>query len=308
VNGLALRSDALRKVYRSRGAPEVVALAGVSMEVRRGERVALLGRNGAGKTTFLRIASTLLRPTSGSIEVFGHDVDRSPEKVRPFIAVVPQEGKPFFHLTPREQVYTYLRARGLSRETGKSRTAEALERMGLAEVADRLAITLSGGQRQRTMVATVIATEAPLLFLDEPTIGMDPFARRGVWDSLRVLTQRGSTILLTTHYLDEAEALSQRLYIVERGQVIVSGTADDLKRSVGGTLKVAMPNGAHLADQFQSFGSCVTDGDGLTVVVHPERLGELMELAVRSQLTATVGPVTLEEAFLRVVGRSINED
>jgi ABC-2 type transport system ATP-binding protein len=308
VSEEALRSDALRKVYRSRGAPEVVALAGVSMDVRRGERVALLGRNGAGKTTFLRIASTLLRPTSGSIQVFGHDADRYPERVRPYIAVVPQEGKPFFHLTPREQVYTYLRARGLTRETAKSRTTEALERMGLGGVADRLAITLSGGQRQRTMVATVIATEAPLLFLDEPTIGMDPFARREVWESLRVLTQRGCTILLTTHYLDEAEALSHRLYIVERGEVIVSGTAEDLKRSVGGTLKVAMPDGAPLVEQFRSFGSCVVDGGGLTVIVAPERLGELMELAVRSRLTATVGPVTLEEAFLRVVGRSINED
>ncbi len=304
----ALRSTDLRKVYRSRGAPEVTALAGVSMVVRRGERVALLGRNGAGKTTFLKIASTLLRPTSGSIEVFGVDADRSPEKVRPFIAVVPQEGKPFFHLTPREQVYTYLRSRGLSRETAKARTEGALERMGLTEFADRLAITLSGGQRQRTMVATVIATEAPLLFLDEPTIGMDPFARRGVWDSLRNLTQRGSTILLTTHYLDEADALSDRLYIVERGEVIVSGSAEDLKRSVGGTLKVSMPEGAAQIERFRSFGSCVADGSGLTVIVAPERLGELMEVAVGSRLTATVGPVTLEEAFLQVVGRSIDED
>ncbi len=308
MSGEALRSVNLRKVYTSRGAPRVEALAGVSMEVRPGERVALLGRNGAGKTTFLKIASTLLRPTSGSIEVFGVDVDATPERARPYIAVVPQEGKPFFHLSPREQVYTYLRARGLSRETAKARTEEAIERMGLREVADRLSITLSGGQRQRTMVATVIATEAPLLFLDEPTIGMDPFARRDVWASLRALTQKGSTILLTTHYLDEADALSHRLYIVERGQVLVSGTAEDLKRSVGGTLKVSMPNGALQIDAFRSFGSCVADGSHLSVIVAPERLAELMDLAIRRHLTATVGPVTLEEAFLRVVGRSIDED
>jgi ABC-2 type transport system ATP-binding protein len=307
MTGEALRSENLRKVYATRGAPSVEALAGVSMEVRRGERVALLGRNGAGKTTFLRIASTLLRPTSGEIEVFGYDVARTPERVRPYIAVVPQEGKPFFHLTPREQVYTYLRARGLSRETAKARTEESLERMGLTEFADRLAITLSGGQRQRTMVATVIATEAPLLFLDEPTIGMDPFARRAVWDSFRTLTQRGSTILLTTHYLDEAEALSQRLYIIERGRVLQSGTAEDLKRSVGGTLRVSIPGGAGEAETFRSFGS-VIDGEHINVLVAPERLNELMELAVRSKLTATVGPVTLEEAFLKVVGRSIDED
>ena len=240
--------------------------------------------------------------------MFGFDVDRTPEKARPYIAVVPQEGKPFFHLTPREQVYTYLRARGLERETAKSRTEEALEKMGLLDCANRLSVTLSGGQRQRAMVATVIATEAPLLFLDEPTIGMDPFARRSVWDSLRTLTQRGSTILLTTHYLDEAEALSHRLYIVERGRVLVTGTSEDLKRSVGGTVKVLLPGGAPNAESFRSFGSSVIDGDALTIIVNPERLGELMDLAVRSKLLATVGPVTLEEAFLRVVGRSIDED
>jgi ABC-2 type transport system ATP-binding protein len=158
------------------------------------------------------------------------------------------------------------------------------------------------------MVATVIATEAPLLFLDEPTIGMDPFARREVWDSLRALTQKGSTILLTTHYLDEAEVLSNRLYIVERGAVLVSGTADELKRSVGGTLKVQVPDGAAQVELFRSFGNCVTDGPALTVIVSPSTLAEVMEIVERSEMTATVGPVTLEEAFLRAVGRSINED
>ncbi len=306
--GDALRSENLRKVYSVKGGPPVEALAGVSMSVRRGERVALLGRNGAGKTTFLKIASTLLRPTSGTIRVFGVDVDRSPEDARPYIAVVPQEGRPFFHLTPREQVYTYLRARGLGRETSKARTEEALEQMGLLEVSNRLSITLSGGQRQRTMVATVIATQAPLLFLDEPTIGMDPFARRDVWESLRTLTQRGSTILLTTHYLDEAEALSHRLYIVERGQVLVSGTADDLKRSVGGSMQVKMPEGAPYIDSFRSFGPCLATGAALRVLVDPPRVAEVMEVAARARLSATMEPVSLEEAFLRAVGRSIDEE
>jgi ABC-2 type transport system ATP-binding protein len=304
----ALRSVDLRKTYESRGTPPVEALSGVSMDVRRGERVALLGRNGAGKTTFLKIASTLLRPSSGSVEVFGVDISSSPERARPYIAVVPQEGKPFFHLSPREQIYTYLRARGFSKESARTRTEESIERMGLSSCADRLSVTLSGGQRQRTMVATVIATEAPLLFLDEPTIGMDPFARREVWASLRALTQKGSTILLTTHYLDEAEVLSHRLYIVEQGRVLSSGTADDLKRSVGGTLKVQMPEGAAQVDRFRSFGQCVVDGKSLTVILGPDALRELMDLAVRSQLMATVGPVTLEEAFLRAVGRSIDAD
>ncbi|MCI4354789.1 MAG: ABC transporter ATP-binding protein, partial [Thermoplasmata archaeon] len=276
--GEALLATDVRKTYRPRRGPAIEALSGVSMTVRKGERVALLGRNGAGKTTFLKIASTLLASTSGKIEVFGHDVDVSVDDVRPLIAVVPQEGKPFFHLTPREQVYTYLRARGFDKPTAKERTSAALGEMGLEEVADRLSITLSGGQRQRTMVATVIATAAPLLFLDEPTIGMDPFGRRGVWDSLRSLTRRGSTILLTTHYLDEAEALADRLYIVERGRVLVEGTADSLKQQVGGTLRVSIAGGVPLKETFASFGGSATDGGTLHVIIDPVRLSEILNL------------------------------
>jgi ABC-2 type transport system ATP-binding protein len=158
------------------------------------------------------------------------------------------------------------------------------------------------------MVATVIATEAPLLFLDEPTIGMDPFARRAVWEALRELTRKGSTMLLTTHYLDEADVLSDRLYIIERGLVLMEGTAEELKRSVGGTLKVTIAGETQHAELFRSFGTVMSDASSLTVIVPPDRLGELMAIAVRERLTTTVGPVTLEEAFMRAVGRSINED
>ena len=304
----ALRAVDVRKTYHTRGAPAVDALRGVSLSLRKGERISLLGRNGAGKTTFLRIASTLLVPTSGTVEVFDLDAVHHPEQVRPLIAVVPQEGKPFFHLTPREQIYAYLRARGIDREAAKARTEQALDQMDIQEVADRLCITLSGGQKQRAMVATVIATEAPLLFLDEPTIGMDPFARRGVWDSLRRLTQKGSTILLTTHYLDEAEALSERLYVVEAGQVLVEGTAEAIKKQVGGTLKVSIANGTALIEELATFGEIVADGGTVNVVTAPERINEIMALTVSKGLAATVGPVTLEEAFLRIVGRSIDAE
>jgi ABC-2 type transport system ATP-binding protein len=308
MTGDAILAQDVRKTYRGRGAPAVNALSGVSLRVGAGERICLLGRNGAGKTTFLRIASTLLVPTSGQLSVFGVDVVTSPERVRPNIAVVPQEGKPFFHLTPREQVYTYLRARGFGRETAQARTEEALGLMDLTEVANRLNVTLSGGQRQRTMVATVIATQAPLLFLDEPTIGMDPFARRGVWESLRLLTRRGSTILLTTHYLDEAEVLSDRVYIIERGLVLAQGTAESLKRESGGTIRVSLPGGASWKESFASFGPVLMEGETLHVVTDPPRIPEILAEALRHQLSATVGPVTLEEAFLRTVGRSIHED
>ncbi|MCI4371324.1 MAG: ABC transporter ATP-binding protein [Thermoplasmata archaeon] len=304
----ALRAQDVRKDYRVRRRPAVEALRGVSLALRKGERIALLGRNGAGKTTFLRIASTLLIPTSGTIDVFGFDVVGTPEKVRPLIAVVPQEGKPFFHLTPREQVYCYLRARGFPRETAKARTEESLDKMGLLDVADRLSVTLSGGQKQRAMVATVMATEAPLMFLDEPTIGLDPFARRAVWDVLRELTRKGSTVLLTTHYLDEAEALSERLYIVEEGRILFEGTADGAKRQIGGTLRVSIEDGGVHRDLFASFGNTVEEGTTLRIITGPERIHEVMDVALRNRLSATVGPVTLEEAFLTIVGRSINAE
>lgn len=304
----ALEAEKVTKTYVSRGSPPVEALSGVSLTIQKGELVGLLGRNGAGKTTFLKIASTLLTATSGSVRVFGHDVDREPDDVRPLIAVVPQEGKPFFHLTPREMVFTYLLARGYDRRSARERTGEALHQMGIEEVADRLAVNLSGGQKQRTMVATVIATEAPLLFLDEPTIGMDPFARRSVWESLRRLVRQGSTLLLTTHYLDEAEALAQRLYVVERGAVLFHGSAEEIKRSVGGTLRVSVVGGEVHRGTFESFGSLVADGPSIHVIVQSGRLSELMQFVNDRQLTATVGPVTLEEAFLKLVGRSINDD
>jgi len=303
-----MRGTDVRKTYRMRTGDGIEALRGVSLSIQRGERVALLGRNGAGKTTFLRIASTLLMPTSGSVEVFGHDVASDPDAVRPLIAVVPQESHPFFHLTPREQVYAYLRARGIPRDEARAKTEWALAQVGLEEVAKRLTITLSGGQKQRTMVATVLATGAPLLFLDEPTIGLDPFARRAVWRSLRQLTSEGSTILLTTHYLDEAEALSDRLYIVEEGRVLAEGTAEEMKRQVGGSVRVSVKDGGSLQEQMATFGPVVSEDGTIHVVTDPERIGELVDLAMARGLSSTVGPVSLEEAFLRVVGRSIDQD
>ena len=133
-------------------------------------------------------------------------------------------------------------------------------------------------------------------------------ARRAVWDVLRELTRKGSTVLLTTHYLDEAEALSERLYIVEEGRILFEGTAADAKRQIGGTLRVSIENGGPVRDLFRSFGRTVEEGTALSVITGPERIHEIMDIALRNRLSATVGPVTLEEAFLTIVGRSIDEE
>lgn len=307
-SALAIHATGVKKVYHSRGRPPVEALKDLNLTVGKGQRVSLLGRNGAGKTTFLKIASTLLLPTSGKIEIFGTDAVESPEKVRQHIALVPQEGHPFYHLTPSEQVYTYLLTRGFSRESARARTEASLEQMGLAEIKDQLNVTLSGGQQQRTMVATVLSTGAPLLFLDEPTLGMDPFARREVWKALRDLTNKGSTILLTTHYLDEAENLSNKVYIVDKGLVVAEGTSDDLKRRTGGTIRVSLLSANLPSEEFLSFGKIIR-GDGVThIITEPSRVSEILSLAMRRGADVTVGPVTLEEAFLQLVGRSIEHE
>ena len=156
----------------------------------------------------------------GTVTLFGHDVVADPWAVRGDIALVPQEGRPFFHMSPREHVYEYLRVRGASSETARTRTEEVLTAMGLGSFANEPSYRLSGGLQQRTLVAMILATEAPFLFLDEPTLGMDPFARRQVWEVIRRAVAKGSTVLLTTHYLDEAEQLSEELAVIEGGKVL----------------------------------------------------------------------------------------
>ncbi len=302
----ALEATRLSKTYR-RGAQPVRALDQVDLEIPNGRLFAFLGRNGAGKTTFIKIASTLLLPSEGALRLFGHDVVTSPRAVRPLMALVPQEGKPFYHLTPREHVLEYLLVRGASRESAHARTEEVLGAMGLLPFANVAAMRLSGGLQQRTLVAMVLATEAPFLFLDEPTLGMDPFARRQVWEVIRRATRRGSTVLLTTHYLDEAEQLSDELAVIEGGRILYRGGAEALKSSVGQEVRLQF-TGGFTAEELAPFGKVYRDRDRLILLTVGRSVRELTELALARNAVVTVGPVTLEEAFLELVGRGIEED
>lgn len=302
----ALRAVGLSKVYARHGSG-LRALDRVDLAIPKGRRFAVLGRNGAGKTTFVKIAATLLKPTEGTVTLFGHDVVADPSAVRPLIALVPQEGKLFFHLTPREHVYEYLRVRGTSRETARNRTDEVLDAMGLRPHQDVIALRLSGGLQQRTLVAMVLATEAPFLFLDEPTLGMDPFARRQVWSVIRRAAARGSTVLLTTHYLDEAEQLSDELAVVEGGRLLYHGTGEALKATVGREVRLQF-TGRIRPDELEPFGKVLVDRDRVVLLTARASVRELTELALARGGEVTVGPVTLEEAFLDLVGRGIGED
>ncbi|MBX8631296.1 MAG: ABC transporter ATP-binding protein [Thermoplasmata archaeon] len=303
---VAIEAVKLRKEYNSRR-KRVVALDGVDISVETGRLFSFLGRNGAGKTTFVKILSTLLLPTSGNAFVLGHDVVKETAAVRDSIALVPQDVRPYFHLTPREHSYNYLRIRGHSREEAKSRTDWVLHEMGLERFADIPSLQLSGGLQQRTMVATVLATMAPVIFLDEPTLGMDPLARREVWKLIEEIRQKGSTIFLTTHYLDEAERLSEQLAVISRGRILFKGTVPELKVEVGFDYRAILNRNAPKT-LFDGFTNIVEDGGRILVLTDREGALSLAEAASRANVEISVGPVTLEEAFIQLVGSSEEDE
>ena len=302
----ALVAASLSKTYRGRQRL-VRALAGVDLTISKGQLFGFLGRNGAGKTTFIKIAAGLLLPTSGSIELFGVDVVSRPREVRERIAIVPQEGKPFFHLTPREHVEEYLRVRGASAESARTRADEVLKAMGLENFQRVPSMQLSGGLQQRTLVAMVLASDAEFLFLDEPTLGMDPFARRQVWDVIRRSVRNGATVLLTTHYLDEAEQLTDELAVIEGGRLLYRGTPEALKSKVLREVRLHVETG-YSAQELSAYGEVYPERGGLTVMTTRARAEELTRAALERGVAVSVGPVTLEEAFLTLVGRSIEEE
>jgi ABC-2 type transport system ATP-binding protein len=179
--------------------------------------------------------------------------------------------------------------------------------MGLGPYESEVAYRLSGGLQQRTLVAMILATEAPFLFLDEPTLGMDPFARRQVWEVIRAAARHGSTILLTTHYLDEAEQLSEQLAVIEGGHILYRGSVRELKARLGHEVRVEVSGGVTQSD-LAGFGPVHATSHGFSVLTTQQRVGALTDLALARGAVATVGPVSLEEAFLEIVGRRIEED
>jgi ABC-2 type transport system ATP-binding protein len=301
----ALSAVGLTKEYRGRG-KAVRALDRVDLSIAKGRLFGFLGRNGAGKTTFIKIASTLLMPTSGTIALFGDDVVARPNRVRESIALVPQEAFPFYHLTAREHLREYLRVRGFSAEVTAERTEESLSAMGLGPFADTPAFQMSGGQQQRTLVAMVLATRAPFLFLDEPTLGMDPFARRQVWQVIRRVVREGSTVLLTTHYMDEAENLAEELAVIEDGRILYRGGPATLKSTLHREVRLEFGPGIR-AEELAPFGRVYTDRGRTVLLTMRSSVRELTELALERHVEVTLGPVTLEEAFLELVGRPIEE-
>jgi len=302
----AIVSKGLGKVYPGSHSG-VPALSDLSLEIPAGGVYGLIGRNGAGKTTFIRIAATQLSPTSGEIRVLGHDVRGEERAIRARIACVPQESRPLYFLRVEEVIYLYLKMRGLPTADARRRTRDALDELSLTEYRRRLVSRLSGGLRRRTICAMVLASDADVLFLDEPTTGLDPLARREVWQAIRRASRENRTILLTTHYLDEAEALSGRLALVERGRLMLEGSPGDLRGRVRYPYRVTI-QGSMPRSELESYGKVSEIEGGYLVFTGEAEARELARRALEAGVRLSMGPVSLEDIFLDVVGRSIEEE
>ncbi|MCI4357127.1 MAG: ABC transporter ATP-binding protein [Thermoplasmata archaeon] len=303
---LAVEARALSKTYTHSG-KSTVALANVDLAIPTGRVYGLIGRNGAGKTTFVRIGATQLAPTSGTISVLGHDVMTETREVRTHIAAVPQESRPLYFLNVDELVYLYLTIRGMDPRDARRRTNAILDELGLASVRKSLVNHLSGGMRRRAMVAMVLASDAEVLFLDEPTTGLDPLARREVWAAIRRAIGDGRTVLLTTHYLDEAEALSSRLALLEGGQVRLEGSPAEIRDRVRQPYRIVVSGVLGRAD-LEPYGTVSSVEGGYLVFAKESPARELAQLALSKGAKVSLGPVTLEDIFLQVVGRAIDSD
>ena len=206
----------------------------VSFNIKRGEGFGLLGPNGAGKTTTLRMMTTLLQPTSGDIKIFGHDVKTESQTVRSLFGLTGQYASVDEDISARENLMIFSRLNGLSRQEAKVRTTELLEEFSLVNSADKAISNFSGGMRRRLDLAVSLITRPALIFLDEPTTGLDPRTRTQMWDTIRQLVAAGSTIVLTTQYLEEADELADRIAVIDHGKLVSIGTPAELKAQVGG--------------------------------------------------------------------------
>jgi ABC-2 type transport system ATP-binding protein len=317
-----IETRSLSKVFpaTNRKNQAVEAVKSVDLQVRRGVIFGFLGPNGAGKTTTLRMLSTLIRPTSGQACVGGYDLLRESGKVRKYIGYVSQAGGTDITATARENLILQARLYGMNRRDAEIRVKELIAALELGSIADRMARTYSGGQRRRLDLALGMVHRPRLLFLDEPTTGLDPQSRARVWEEVAKLREVGTTVFLTTHYLEEADALSDRLAIIDDGLIVAEGSSQSLKQQIAGdvvTLGLDGNNGQLqqaqallLAQPFVRELHAGNDQIQLYVKHGEESLPAILRLLEEAGLgvrTVALSRPTLDDVFLRQTGRSLRE-
>jgi daunorubicin resistance ABC transporter ATP-binding subunit len=318
--GSAIRTADLRKTYStSRG--DVEAVRGIDLDIPQGEFFGLLGPNGAGKSTTIGMLTTLVHPTAGKAWVAGYDVTKQTVAVKRRIGVVTQNNTLDMQLTVAENLEFRSRFFGLSARAAAKRAAQLIDAFGLADRKNAMADQLSGGQARRLLIARALVHQPDVLFLDEPTAGLDPQTRVNLWDILKVLHDQGQTILLTTHYMEEAEALCDRIAVVDHGKILAEGTLDELTENAGAVTVVTVRYEEPVPDGFADRAGLArrpgvakveADGDQLRVFSsEPEGvLGDLVATGVRDGLhvrDATVLKPSLETVFLTLTGREYRE-
>jgi ABC-2 type transport system ATP-binding protein len=298
---------------------ETKAVDGVDLAVRRGAVYGVLGPNGAGKTTTIRMLTTLLRPDAGEARVLGHDITDEADAVRGVVSLTGQLASVDEDLTGRENLILIGRLLGLKHAPAKTRADELLEAFGIAEAAGRLVKNYSGGMRRRLDIAASIVVTPEVMFLDEPTTGLDPRSRNQVWDIIRALAGGGTTILLCTQYLDEADQLAEGIAVIDHGKVIAEGTPSQLKASVGGGalhLRLMDPEqraeAARLVERELGEVHLEPDPARLSVsCADTERGAEVVAELSRSGIAVadfSLGQPSLDEVFLALTGHPAEED
>ena len=313
-----IETSGLRRTFKGKGKGGAVeAVAGVDLRVEAGAIFGFLGPNGAGKTTTLRILATLLPPTAGTARVAGFDVARQPDEVRKRIGYVAQSGGSYREATGREELVIQGRLFGMSKSDSAARAVEILAALDLTDAGDRTCGTYSGGMRRRLNIGIGMVHKPAMLFLDEPTTGLDPQARARMWDEIRKLRDGGTTVFLTTHYLEEADALCDRLAIIDYGRIVAEGSPTELKREIAGDVLTIGVNGdgQQVVDLLctQTFVREAGVEDGM-VRLYVDKGEEAVPLVLRLLDASGLAPSTislhrpsLDDVFLKKTGRSLRE-